>query len=112
MAGGEGIAGGDGMAGGDGISGTGISTVPSPPVVVVGNSGDGAVVGGATVVSTVVSAEVVSDVVEVDVSSSAESLPHAVSNEATATPEAKANRTGFDALREVMKPPLTRGSGG
>jgi hypothetical protein len=111
MAGGEGIAGGDGMAGGDGTSGTGISTVPSPPVVVVGNSGDGAVVG-ATVVSTVVSAEVVSDVVEVVVSSSPESLPQAVNNDATAMPEARANRAGFDAPRVVMKPPLTQGRDG
>ena len=99
------------MAGGDGMSGTGISTVPSPPVVVGGTPGDGAVVG-ATVVSTVVSVVVVSDVVEVVVSSSAESLPQAVNNEATAIPEARANRTGVDAPREVMEPRLTRGCGG
>jgi hypothetical protein len=53
IGGGDGIGGGEGIAGGDGMSGTGgTSTVPSPVVVVVGNSGDGTA-GGATVVSTV-----------------------------------------------------------
>jgi hypothetical protein len=80
--------------------------------VVVAGPGDGAGVG-ATVVVTVVSAVVVSDVVEVVVvSSSADSLSHAVNNEATAMPEARANRTGVDAPREVMVPRLTRGCGG
>jgi hypothetical protein len=99
MAGGEGIAGGDGA---------GTSTVPSPaPVVGVGNSGDGAA-GGATVVSTVdVWTDVVSDVVElVVVSLSALSPPHAVNSDATAIPEARANRADVDALREVTKPRL------
>jgi hypothetical protein len=94
------------------MSGTGgTSTVPSPgPVVVVGNSGDGTA-GGATVVSTVdVWTEVVSDVSDVVelvvVSLSAVSLPHAVNNDVTAIPEARANRADLDALREVTQPRL------
>ena len=82
-----------------------------PPAVVVGSPGEGAGVG-ATVVFTVVSTVVVSDVVEVVVVfSSVESLPQADNNEATAIPEARANRAGFDAPREVIEAPLTRGCG-
>jgi hypothetical protein len=115
IGGGDGIGGGEGIAGGDGMSGAGgTSTVPSP-VVVVGNSGDGTA-GGATVVSTVdVWTELVSDVSDVVelvvVSSSALSLPHAVNSDATAIPEARANRADLGALREVTQPRLPAAAG-
>jgi hypothetical protein len=108
------MGGGDGIAGGEGMSGTGISTVPLPSVVSAGDSGAG--VAGDTGVSTVVSIDVVTEVVVVVVvvvSESPESFPlHAVSNAATAIPEASANNFDFDAPHEVMEQRLTRRVGG
>lgn len=85
------------MAGGDGMSGTGTWTVPSPSVVGAGDSGAAGVVSGAlgdTVTSTDVVTDVVSVVDEVVVPSPPESSPQATNSDASAAPEANANRVG------------------
>jgi hypothetical protein len=85
------------MAGGDGISGTGTSMVPSPSV---GEAGAGV---GTTVAVSVSVVTVVVVVVVVVVSSVSPSPPQAVSNEATANPEASATKDDVVALREFMQ---------
>jgi hypothetical protein len=83
------------------MPGTGTVTEPSPPVVVVGSSGDTVTdVGGVEVVCSVVAVVVVVVVVVVSVPES--SPPHPVASEPAATPAARVNRAESEKMRRIV----------